>query len=340
MKDKVSVLVLNHNGIQHLEECLNSLKNQTYPHYEVVIVDNCSTDSSIEFIRTRFPWVRIIALDKNYGPAEGYNIAIGMVDSEYVALLNNDTWVEPNWLSELVKAMEQDDAIAVCGSKVMLYGQDGIINSAGEKITIVGAGYDIGLGERDSKPFNEPRYVGSVLAAAMLVRSKVFNELGGYDGYHFIFLEELDLCWRAWLYGYKVRYVPSSIVYHKFGATTGRRHTPFRVFHGVKNRLANMVKNLETKNVLKGAIVSLIYEAYRILTFARQGNFPAARAIWDGFYYFMRHIREILDKRKVIQRNRRITDAALYRLGLMASLAEAYQEYTRLEKLEAMKHYG
>jgi GT2 family glycosyltransferase len=214
---KMAVLVLNFNGKHHLIDCLSSLNDQTYDCYEVYLIDNGSSDGSIEFVEKHFPWVKIMAFEKNFGFAKAYNRAINECGAELIALLNNDTRVNRRWLQELVKVMSRDESTIIVGSKLLLYDSPQLLNHAGAKIASIGGGFDVGLYEKDSVEYSVEKPVGAVCGAAMLFRKELFKRIGAFDEDFFAYFEDIDLCWRSWLDGYKVLYVPTSIAQHKFG---------------------------------------------------------------------------------------------------------------------------
>jgi len=148
MKSKVSVIILNWNGKHHLERCLSSVLEQTYSNFEVILVDNGSTDGSVEFVRGRFPEVRIIWNEENLGFAAGNNAAIIATRGDYVATLNNDTQVDPHWLSELVNAAETTPKVGMCASKMLFLHQPDMINSTRISVDKAGIAWDRRGGER------------------------------------------------------------------------------------------------------------------------------------------------------------------------------------------------
>lgn len=331
-ENKVAVIVITYNGKHNLKECFGSLKNQTYKNFDCYLLDNASTDGSTEYVREDFPWVKIIRLEKNYGFAEGYNRAVKKVSAEYVAFLNDDTRVDPEWLEELVKAIENDESLFAVGSKMLFYDKPDTINHAGAKITIIGAGIDVGFGEKDSPEFNKQKYVGAVCGGAMLSRRKIFEELGGFDKDYFAYFEDLDLCWRAWLMGYKVLYVPTSIVYHKFGGSWGERDSPMRIYYCQKNKIANIIKNFEISNIIfKSIPITLVYETVRVLMFMKDRKIENIKAIISGTIDAMKDIPTLLKKRKEIQKMRKLRDRDIYKMGLIATLWESISEFKRLD---------
>jgi len=221
-KANLSIIIVNYNGMGFSKDCLESLMASGACEEELIIVDNASTDGSNEYIRKEFFHVRIIELDKNYGFAMANNIGAKNAKGEYLIFLNNDAVVTPNWLNPLVDTMEKDSDIGIVGSKILLLEALGKINSAGANITFNGCGYDIGFLDHDSEKYNVGGYRGCVCAAVMMVRREEFLNFGGFDEEYFMYLEEdVDLCWRYWLYGKKVVCVHASIIYHEFGGTSG-----------------------------------------------------------------------------------------------------------------------
>jgi hypothetical protein len=158
--------------------------------------------------------------------------------------------------------MEKDSEVGMVGSKILLLETPGKINSAGANITFNGSGYDIGFLDDDSEKYSLRGYRGCVCAAAMMVRRAEFLNFGGFDEDYFMYFEDVDLCWRYWLYGKKVVYVPSSIIYHAFGGTSGKcRHAPLRVFCGTRNSLFNIVKNYETHHIAFPLFFSFLHHS-------------------------------------------------------------------------------
>jgi GT2 family glycosyltransferase len=330
---KVAVLVLNYNGCHHLDECLRSLQVQDYGNYEVYVVDNASVDGSVEYVRGSFPWVKIIAFDENFGFSKAYNKAVRRVNSELIAFLNNDTKVEEDWLKELVLCMLEEASVVAVGSKMLLYGNPALLNHAGTKITQIGGGFSIGAYEKDTLKYNVKKIVGAVCGGAMIVRKYSFLENGCFDEDFFAYFEDVDLCWRFWLCGFKVMYCPASVVYHKLGSSWGPRNNPFRLLQGQRNRLIAMIKNLEFRNVLFGLIIAFLYDFIEVLFLVNRKDIKCIKMKVKAYCWVANNLGFILQKRLVIQRNRLVSDKWLLNAGLMASFKEAIREYMRLRKL-------
>jgi len=330
----VSIIVLNYNSKQYLYACFESLRQINYPQerYEVLMPDNNSCDGSVEFVAQNFPWVTILPYNKNYGFAEANNRAAAVAKGEYIAFLNPDTVVDENWLIELVKAMKIDETIACCGGKVLFLGDRNIIQNAGHKMSLIGLGYGVGFGESDNPKFNNPKYALHASGCAMLVKKNAFLQVGGFDPDYFMFIEDVDLGLRLWLYGYKVAYVPTSVAYHELAGSFESKLTPFHVFHTERNRLATVVKNLEWINVFRGMTVSFFYSLVKLVEFLKGKRIDLIRAMFAGKVAFVRELPKIIEKRQVMQRNRKVSDHELYRLGLLVSLKESVKEFKRLRR--------
>ena len=327
---KVSVLVINYNGKHYLRECFESLKNQTYGNYDVYIVDNGSTDGSVEYVNEGFPWVRVIAFKENLGFARAYDEAIKSIDSDLVALLNNDTRVDRRWLQELVNVMIEDKLVAAVGSKILLYDNPQLLNHAGAKITPIGGGFDIGLYQKHCEQHDVKTEVGAVCGAAMLVRKNMFMKIGGFDEDFFAYFEDTDLCWRAWLYGFKILYVPTSIVYHKLGGSWGRSSSPKKVFLAERNRLLSMIKNLESVNLMKALFLSIPYDAIRVMLYTRKAASDRIFPMFRADRWVLRNIGKIARERRIILENRVVHDKTLFDRGIIASNGESIREFVRL----------
>jgi len=230
MNATVSIIVPNWNGRAHLERCLESLQAQTCPDFEVVVVDNGSTDGSPELVAQRFPAVRLIRQATNLGFAAGSNAGIQATSSEFVATLNNDAWAEPAWLAELVQVMEEHPQVGACASKMLLASRPGTLDSAGIIADRAGITWNRRSGEPDTGQSAAPMEVFGACAGAALYRRAMLEDVGLFGEDFFCYLEDADLAWRARLRGWRCLYVPTAVVHHAHSAT-GREGSAF------KNRL-------------------------------------------------------------------------------------------------------
>jgi GT2 family glycosyltransferase len=220
------------------------------PGAEVIIADNASSDDSVAFVRERYPQLRIIEMDKNRGFAGGYNEALRQVKSDYYVLLNSDVEVSPGWLEPVIELMERDPAIGACQPKIRMYADKGSFEYAGAAGGWLDyLGYPFARGrvfdvcEEDKGQYDEAEPIFWASGAAMFIRSRLFHEMGGLDRYFFAHQEEIDLCWRLQLAGYKVYSCPKSVVYHVGGGTLPKGNER-KVFLNFRNNLIMMAKNL------------------------------------------------------------------------------------------------
>ena len=218
----VSVIIANWNGKQYLKTCLDALCEQTFKDFRVTIVDNGSTDGSIEFVRENYPEVEIVALDRNYGFAKANNIAMQKAlseETEYIALLNNDTKADTFWLDELVKTMDADNRVGMCASKLLKMDNPEILDSAGH-ILVNGLVYDRGGNEPDRGQYDKKVDIFGACAAACLYRKDMLEEIGLFDESYGSYYEDAELSWRAYKVGWKAKFVPRSVVFHVGYGTT------------------------------------------------------------------------------------------------------------------------
>lgn len=227
----ISVIVLNYNGKGFLNSCLSSLASQTYSDFEVIVVDNGSRDGSPEYIEENYPWVRLAKNDENLGFAGGTNVGIRAAKGEFVITLNNDSRADSRFIEELIKPMA-DPEVGVCAAKMLF--PDGRINSAGICISRSGAAWDRGMFEPDRGQYEFVEEVFGACAGAALYRREMLDEIGLFDEDFFLYLEDVDLAFRARLAGWKCLYVPGARVIHHHGGTAGVG-SDLAVYYGNRN---------------------------------------------------------------------------------------------------------
>lgn len=247
----VSILVVNYNGKRYLDECLGAIERQTYPRdrWEVIVVDNGSADGSVEHLRERYPWVRVIAVRRNLGFAGGNNEGYRHSRGELIALLNNDTVAEPGWLTALVEAIQRDRRIGATTSKILFKHEPGTINSAGLNLYRDGRGGDRGFRQPDRGQYDEPVDVFGACGASVLLRREMLEDVGLFDERLFMYGEDLDLAWRAHFRGWRVRYVPASVVYHVHCGSSDEG-SAFFLYYVERNRVLVNLKNAPLRQAL------------------------------------------------------------------------------------------
>jgi GT2 family glycosyltransferase len=251
----VSVIIVNFNGQAFMKNCLVSVSKTAYENFEVLVVDNGSTDGSVKlvksFIKQSTARIKLIVNPKNLGFAEGNNIGIGDSIGKYIAFLNNDTIVDPNWLQSMVALLEKDTQIACVQS--LLLSKNGLkVDSYGGTIDIFGKAEDKVISMENLKlATNSKIEIFSACAASMVVRKSVLKEVGYFDPKFFAYFEDVDLCWRMRLHGYIVVLDLNSVVYHLRSATSKKFGRRLFNFHLYKNQLAMLIKNYELKSLVK-----------------------------------------------------------------------------------------
>jgi riboflavin kinase/FMN adenylyltransferase len=303
---RTAVVILNYNGRKFLEQFLPTVLATTYENMEVIVADNGSTDDSLPFMAEHYPDIRCIDLTTNYGFAEGYNQALKQVDAPYYVLLNSDVKVTPDWLQPLIELMERDPSVGACQPKIRAYHQPHCFEYAGAAGGwLDNLGYPFCRGrifattEEDEGQYDELQEVFWATGAAFLVRSKLFHELGGFDGEYFAHSEEIDLCWRIKRAGYKVMARPRSVVYHVGGGTLDY-NTPRKTYLNFRNSLYTITKNEEWRRLLWILPLRLLLDGLAGGLFLMQGKFAHIQSIVQAHYSFFPNFRKTLRKRQAI----------------------------------------
>ena len=328
---KVSIIIVNYNGKELLQKCLDSLLKVNYDNFEIILVDNNSTDGTVEFITKNYPSLIIIKLDSNKGFAEPNNVAAKISKGKYLLFLNNDTVVTPNFISEMVKVMETDKKIAICQS--LLLKPDGSVDSSGDFIDHLGVVYN------SKTEIDEIREVSSARGASMLVRSDIFEKLDGFDQKFFVTFEDVDLCWRSWILGYRVLIIPTSIVYHEGGITIKKIKSEI-AFHGFKNQLAMKITNFEP--ILAMRNMMLFFGIYGIrelkiwLDYTISGSTklssteyedniapkPSFKVIAKSIFWILSNYGYLLKKQRTINKNRVYSTTILKKMNIIHNVKQ------------------
>jgi GT2 family glycosyltransferase len=265
----VTVIVVNWNGKPFLGDCLNSLRNQTFPDFEVIVVDNGSTDGSVEFMESEFPGLaRILRNAKNRGFSGGNNRGIKAAVGRYIALLNNDAQADRNWLQELMKAAQADARTGMLASKIYLQGRPRIIDNVGHLIFRDGLNRGRGRLEEDHGQFNEKEEVLFPSGCAALYRREMLEEIGLFDEDFFAYGDDTDIGLKGRLAGWKCFYIPQAVVYHRYSQSSGS-YSPLKAFYVERNRVWIAVKYFPLSLLLKSPFYTLwrfLLQGYGALT--------------------------------------------------------------------------
>ena len=228
----------------------DSLNRQSFRNFDIHFIDNDSRDGSPEYVREHFPSVRLTVQARNDGYARAGNLGVRQAQSEYVIILNTDLRLDPGCLEELVKVADSDPAIAAVASKMLLYHDPGVLNGVGGSMNYLGYTWDRGMFEKDRGQYDHSDEVLFACGGAALFRRSSFLSAGGFDRRFFMYHEDVDLCWRSWILGYRVVTAPRARVFHRFSASTREEQgMRWRELIGERNNIRALIKNYEIKHL-------------------------------------------------------------------------------------------
>ena len=298
----VSIIIVTWNGRAHLDVCLSAVAAQYGVESETILVDNGSTDGTAEYVRDRYPWVRLVLLPTNRGFAGGNNAGVREARGALIAFLNNDTAATAGWLRELISGIDEAAGFALVTSRIVYMHDPSTIDSAGDGVLRWGGAFKRHHGA-PAHLADESREVFGVCGAACAMPKTVFQELGGFDEDFFASHEDVDLSYRARLRGYRCRYVASAIVHHRGSSTLGRI-SAFAVFQGQRNLEWMYLKNTPASLLVRTFAGHLLYNAAAAAYFARAGLLGTFLRAKMAAVAGLPHV---LKKRTAVQRNRRVS---------------------------------
>ena len=307
---RFSVVIPNWNGERFLATCFEALRRQDMQDFETILVDNGSTDGSLDLIAERYPEVKIIRMGRNTGFACAVNEGIRLASAPLIALLNNDTEADKSWLSAMESAVNSNPDADFFASKMLDYKNRKIIDSCGNAMSWSGRPYKLGGGEQDGPPWNQDRFVFGACAGAAVYRKELFEKIGMFDELYVTYLEDVDIDFRAQLAGLRCYFVPRAIVYHKGSGTSGKgSEFSFRMM--IKNHFHLVGKNFPTHFIWR-KLGKLVYSEVRLIAAAfRDGH---VKAYFQGLFLFLRESGYMLEERQIIQSSRKTTNAYLEQL--------------------------
>lgn len=299
----ISVIVLNCNGRQWLDVCLRSVLEQRAPGAEVIVVDNASTDGSVDFVRAAFPGVRLLELRQNVGFAAGNNEGVRIARGQLIAFLNNDTRVHGGWLQALAGAFAAPD-VGLATSRIVLMNETDVVDSAGDGYLVAGGAFKRHHGGSASDAIVQTRAeVFGACGAACMIRRDVFDEIGGFDPGFFIFYEDVDLSYRARLRGYRCVYVAEAVVEHAGSSAMGAQ-SDRSVFYGQRNLEWVYFTNTPPGLLVRSLPAHLAYDLAAAAYFLSRGRFGA---FLRGKLAALAGLPAVLAKRRRVQQHRRAT---------------------------------
>lgn len=295
---KATVIIPNYNGLSFLEPCMEALKNQTTKDFDVLVVDNGSTDNSVLWLKQQ--GIPAVFLPENIGFSGAVNTGIRAVQTPYVILLNNDTQAEPEYVENLLQAIEASPRIfSVSPKMIQMYHRE-LMDDAGDMYSVMGWAYQRGVGQEAGR-YNRPCHIFSACAGAAIYRRRIFDEIGYFDELHFAYLEDLDVGYRAKIAGYYNRYCPQAVVYHVGSGTSGSKYNSFKVRLAARNSVYVNYKNMPPLQLFINSVPILAGIAVKYFFFRRIGFGKEYRmGIWEGIST-ARKTKRVLYQRKNLE---------------------------------------
>lgn len=307
---KVAVVILNYNTREFLEKFLPYVVTTDYENLEIVVADNASTDTSVQFVRFKYPWITVIQLDQNYGFTGGYNRALAQVQADYYVLLNSDVEVDRHWIKPMVEMVKANPKIAAIQPKLLAYHDRSAFEYAGAAGGFIDKyGFPFCRGrifdslEKDNGQYQDARKVFWASGAALFVHAPTYHAIGGLDEDFFAHMEEIDLCWRLQNSGHEVWVCPESIVYHVGGGTL-QKTNPRKTYYNFRNGLLLLMKNLPKGKVFPVICMRLLLDHIAAYRFLFQGKLGDFKAIAAAHRHFLLHLKYWRSRRKVVDGNK------------------------------------
>ncbi len=309
---------MNWNGEEHLRRFLPAVVATTPPEIGIVVADNGSTDGSLALLKSEFPCIRTIALDRNYGFAEGYNLALAQLGADCFILLNSDVEPTTGWCEPLIEALEADPRLAAVSPKILSYTNKEYFEYAGASGGFIDRlGYPFCRGrilstvEKDEGQYDSPRDTFWASGACFACRSELFTEMGGFDGRFFAHMEEIDLCWRAQLFGYKVAVEPRSVVYHLGGGTLPD-NAPLKIYLNYRNSLAMLYKNLSRTGFCFVLPSRMVLDGLSAMVYLFQGKWTFFGKVFRAHADFYKLRKTLRPQRREIQSRKTAEPQGVY----------------------------
>lgn len=308
MAPTFSIIIPNWNGLNHLETCLHSIMVQSITDYEVIVVDNGSSDGSQEFIKDNFPEIKLIELDHNRGFTGACNLGFKHASGNFIVLLNNDTETEPDWLENLQSGFKRYPRAGILASKIMLYDKRNHYHAAGDFYQINGIPGNRGVWQEDLGQYDSEEQVFSACGAAAAYRREMLDEIGFLDDRFYFSCEDIDLGWRAQLAGWEAVYIPTAVIYHKLKATGG---SITGSYYDGRNFLYLLWKNYPW-SLFRRYWMQILQAQLKITWLAlKSWRGKAARARIRGQMAGILGLFKVLPSRKQTQSMRKISDHSL-----------------------------
>lgn len=328
MSGRLTAVVLTYDRRDLLDVILPSIERQTMPGLRVLVVDNGSSDGSAAYVRAKWPAFELLELPRNVGVAAALNRGVAAVDSEYVALLNNDLELEPDYLELLVRALDRHPEAASAAGKMLNFFDRSRFDGAGDEFMWSGAATHRGFGEPDAGQYDRAEEVFSPCAGAAVFRRRCFDVVGPFDEDFFAYLEDVDWGLRAQLAGFSARYEPTAVSYHMGGATTSAERPRYGALLR-RNQLWLILKNYPARALARHATKLVLHQGGWLVTATRERKLREELAALAAA---ARGLPQTLRKRRAVQATRRVS---LERLDAVIS-PELYSGQSRAQRLRSV----
>lgn len=332
---KISMIVSNFNGMKLnlIDDCINSLIKPGYPNWELIVVDNASTDDSVKYLKKRFKnYKNCIVLEHHINMySQGLNLGAKKATGQYLAYFNNDAAITKSYLENLVKEFDEDKKLAIAQGKLLNYKNHKKIDSAGETMDIFGNPVTMGIGEKDNGQYDYVENILSASGSACMIKKSVFEKIGGYDPIFGIGYEDMDLALRARRLGYRVKRFPKAIVYHKRAATDLADFIRVKVkWHFNKNRLITMIKNYPLLLLIATLPVTIVlYKLIILYEWIIRGNWQIGWVRLTSIFWIMLNLPFIIAARQKITK-----------MGAKSLSDKEYALFSSKSLLSIFKHFA
>jgi len=312
---KVSIIITNYNGGKILLDCIDSLKKINYPNFDLVLIDDNSTDDSYENALKNKGSLNLVSHKNNVnlGFVGSNNKGFELSSGKYILFLNNDTTVSKDLLAKLIYKMEVDPKMGVCQPKIRMMDRSDYLDNAGSYLTRTGFLVHWGFGKKDTEEFNREKIIFSAKGACLMTRREIIDKIGLFDKDFVNYFEESDFCWRVWLAGYTVYFLPQTYILHKLGFSYSKISQVSVNYNSFKNRILSLYKNLEMKNLFLIMIPHLVMLITLFFYYLLRLQFSKSGMIISAIVWNIKNIRVSARKRKIVQEMRVVRDDELFK---------------------------
>lgn len=284
---KTTVIIPNYNGKEYLRQCLLSLAECRPSDFHTIVVDNGSTDGSVELLKEEFPQIEAVLLSENTGFAPAVNRGLEQTKTPFALLLNNDTTVEPDFVKQMENALEQKKNAFSVSAKMLMMSEPALLDGAGDLYCALGWAFALGKGKKASENYTKSAKIFSGCGGAVIYRIDILNEIGLFDESHFAYLEDVDIGYRAKIYGYRNYYEPSAVCYHAGSGFSGSRYNEFKVNLSSRNSIYLILKNMPLLQILLNLPFLLVGFFTKIVFFIKKGyGYTYCKGLLNGFRLF------------------------------------------------------